>query len=155
MPPPEKNPLHNRGIEMESVEKSVIVNVPVGKVYRQWAQIEDFPKFMPSVRELRRLDENHFHWRVTRGEREYDATFEIVLRIPERRIAWRTSCGAESSGVVSFEPQPGGGTRVTFKMKYAPNAGWDSKESLLRRLTYRLSNFKFLMEQSDKPAAAG
>lgn len=81
---------------MEAVEQSIAVNAPIGKVYEQLARIEDFPKFMPAVREMRRIDENHFHWRVRPGGREYEATFEVVLRIRERHIAWGAISGTES-----------------------------------------------------------
>jgi hypothetical protein len=112
---------------MESVEESIIVRAPIDKVYEQWNRIEDFPKFMPAVREMRRINENNFHWRVKRGEREYEAMFEVVLRIPEHR-------------------ELGNETRVTFKMKYVPNAGWASPATLLARLNLRLKNFKGLIE---------
>lgn len=133
---------------MTSVEESIVVDAPVGKVYQQWTRIEDFPKFMPAVRELRRIDEKHFHWRVERCGHEYEATFEVTLRIPERRIAWRTISGIESSGVVGFSPEPGQKTRVTFKMKYVPGHGWNSPTALLERVRLRLNNFKVLMEDA-------
>ncbi|HWC61269.1 MAG TPA: SRPBCC family protein [Verrucomicrobiae bacterium] len=131
---------------MMSVEEAIIVNAPIEEVYEQWTHIEDFPKFMPAVLEMRRVDETHFHWVVERGGRNYEATFQIVLRIPQRRIAWRTVSGSESSGVVCFDPEVGRKTRVTFKMVYAPDAGWDSPAALLRRLKLRLGKFKALME---------
>ena len=137
---------------MESVEEWIIVDESARKVYEQWLHVEDFPKFMPAVREMRRLDESHFHWRVERGGREYEATFEVMLRIPDRRIAWRTIYGSESSGVVCFDPEIGSKTKVVFKMKYVPGAGWDSPEALRKRLKIRLRKFKDLMES---PPAAG
>jgi uncharacterized membrane protein len=140
---------------MESVEESILVNAPIEEVYRQWAHIEDFPRFMPAVRDMRRIDETHFHWRVERGGREYDSTFEIVLRIPERRIAWRTISGSESSGVVCFAAEMGKKTSVTFKMKYVEGAGWQSPSALKKRLKSRLKNFKVLMENAANRAASG
>jgi uncharacterized membrane protein len=134
---------------MESVEQSIVVDAPIDQVYQQWTCIEDFPKFMPAVREMRRIDEKHFHWRVERGGREYESTFEVVLRIPERRIAWRTTSGSESSGVVCFAAEVGHKTRVTFKMKYVGGAGWDSAAELLERLRSRLNNFKALMDATN------
>lgn len=137
---------------MESVAESIIVNAPIDRVYQQWTRIEDFPKFMPAVRELHRIDETHFHWRVERGGREYESTFQVVLRIPERRIAWRTISGSESSGVVCFAAELGQKTSVTFKMKYVEGAGWQSATALGKRLKSRLRNFKALIEAA--PSAA-
>lgn len=137
---------------MISVEETVVVDAPIDRVYERWTHVEDFPRFMPAVREMRRIDGKRFHWRVERGGREYEATFEIVLRIPQRRIAWRTISGSESSGVVCFGPELGRRTRVSFKMKYAPDAGWDSPAELRERLRTRLSRFKALMEEMPRPA---
>lgn len=138
--------MNNQAVVMRSVEETVVVNAPIGQVYEQWTHIEDFPKFMPAVREMRRIDDARFHWRVERGGREYEATFEVILRIPQRRIAWRTISGSESSGVVCFDPDPEHKTRVTFKMKYTPGAGWDSPSRLQERLGERLKKFKVFME---------
>jgi uncharacterized membrane protein len=139
-------------LDVESVEESIIVDAPIGRVYNQWTHIEDFPRFMPAVREMRRIDETHFHWRVERGDREYESTFEVVLRIPERRIAWRTISGSESSGVVCFAAEFGRKTSVIFKMKYVEGAGWQSSSALKKRLRSRLKNFKALMEGAAHPS---
>ena len=137
---------------MESVEEFIIVDASVERVYRQWTRIEDFPKFMPAVREMRRIDETHFHWRVERGGHEYESTLEVILRIPGRRIAWRTISGAESSGVVCFAAELGQKTTVSFKMKYVEGAGWQSSNALRKRLKSRLQNFKALMEEASAAA---
>ncbi len=75
---------------METVEKSVEVNVPVDTAYNQWTQFEDFPAFMEGIKEVRQLDDTHLHWRaeVAGKEKEWDA--EITEQIPDDRIAWRS-----------------------------------------------------------------
>jgi len=131
---------------MESVEKSIVVNVPSATAYEQWARVEDFPRFLKSVREVRRIDENHFDWRVERSGQEYESVFQIMLRIPDHRIAWRTLSGAESSGVVCSEMECGGKSRVTLKMKYVPDAGWHDPSVLSERLESHLRHFKEFIE---------
>ncbi|HTD88509.1 MAG TPA: SRPBCC family protein, partial [Candidatus Binatia bacterium] len=39
------------------VEKSIEVEAAVNKVYNQWTQFEDFPKFMQGIEEVRQLDD--------------------------------------------------------------------------------------------------
>jgi uncharacterized membrane protein len=134
-----------------SVGASIIVEAPVQRVYEQWTKIEEFPKFMNAVREVRRIEGNRFFWRVERGGREYESILEVVLRIPERRIAWRTVAGAESSGVVGFDPLPDNRTVVSFKMKYSPDAGWSNSAALLARIRKRLENFKVFIESLPEP----
>jgi uncharacterized membrane protein len=132
-----------------SVGATIPVNAPVHRVYEQWTRIEEFPKFMNAVREVRRIEGNRFLWRVERGGREYESTVEVMLRIPERRVAWRTVSGVESSGVVGFDPLPGNKTLVSFKMKYSPNAGWSNSAALLTRVRKRLVNFKQFIESAN------
>jgi uncharacterized membrane protein len=129
-----------------SVGASILVDAPVERVYEQWKRVEEFPKFMNAVREVRRIDGDRFYWRVERGSREYESIQQIVLQIPERRIAWRTISGAESAGVVGFDPLPGRQTLVSFKMKYSPDAGWSNSAALLARVRKRLENFKAFIE---------
>ena len=129
-----------------SVGASILVDAPVHRVYEHWTRVEEFPKFMNAVREVRRTEGSRFYWRVERGGREYESILEIVLQIPERRIAWRTISGAESAGVVGFDPLPGDKTLVSFKMKYTPDAGWSNSAALLNRVRKRLENFKVFIE---------
>jgi uncharacterized membrane protein len=135
-----------------SVGASILVNAPVHRVYEQWTRIEEFPKFMNTVREVRRIEGNRFFWRVERGGHEYESILEVVLKIPERRIAWRTIAGAESSGVVGFDPLPGNKTIVSFKMKYSPDAGWSNSAALLARIRKRLESFKSFIESLPAPS---
>jgi uncharacterized membrane protein len=129
-----------------SVGAAILVHAPMRKVYNQWTRVEEFPKFMNAVREVRRIEGDRFYWRVERAGREYESVLQIVLRIPERRIAWRTISGVESSGVVAFDRVQRDKTLVSFKMKYAPDAGWEDPSELLQRVQLRLENFKALIE---------
>jgi len=133
-------------VQFEFVEASILVEAPVARIYEQWSKVEEFPRFMNAVRELRRVEEDRFYWRVERGGKEYESVLQIILRIPERRIAWRTISGAESSGVVALDPMPGNKTLVSFKMKYAPDAGWDDPSELRQRVVTRLKHFKTYIE---------
>ncbi|EDY20215.1 cyclase/dehydrase [Chthoniobacter flavus Ellin428] len=130
----------------KSVGASIVVSARVEEVYTHWVHVEEFPHFMGAVREIRNMEDNRFYWRVERHGKEYESELQIVLRIPNRRMAWRTISGAESSGVVGFDPLAGDKTRVSFKMKYVPGAGWEDAEELLKRVTARLENFKTYVE---------
>src|SRR4051812_25720894 len=85
--------LHRRRIPMERIEKSVEVHVPVHTAYNQWTQFEEFPRFMPGVKEVKQLDDTHVHWHaeIWGKDKEWDA--EITEQIPDRKIAWRSISG--------------------------------------------------------------
>ena len=103
-----------------TIEESIEVNAPVSTVYNQWTQFEDFPKFMKGVLEVRQLDDTHLHWRaeVAGKEEEWDA--KITEQIPDKRIAWRSTSGAQNAGVVTFHKISDSTTRIMLQMDYAP-----------------------------------
>ena len=134
---------------MESVEKSIVVDAAVESAYQLWTNFENFPKFMKSLHEVRRIDEKRYYFKSEREGREHEIIAEMSLQIPQRRVAWRTISGEESSGVVSFEPDPDGRTKICFKMLYDAHGGWSDPVALSERLQSNLENFKRLMETGE------
>jgi hypothetical protein len=53
---------------------------------------------------------------IINGE-EVMSAVEIIMRVPERRIAWHAISDNFRVGVVVFDPLPGGATRVTVKVR--------------------------------------
>jgi hypothetical protein len=68
------------------------------------------------------LDSNHFVAALGFQRRRYDAMLEIMLPVPERRLAWRTVSNGHApdhlvlAGVVSFESSNDKATCVTLKL---------------------------------------
>ena len=105
---------------MAKIEKSIDINVPVRTAYNQWTQFEDFPRFMEGIKEVRRMDNRHLHWRAEIGGKEKEWDAEISEQAPDRRIAWRSTTGSRNAGQVSFQPIEDSRTRVTLQMDYDP-----------------------------------
>jgi uncharacterized membrane protein len=105
---------------MTTVETSIRVNVPVQTVYDQWTQFEEFPKFMTGVKEVTRLDDTRSHWKaqIVGKAREWDA--EIVERVPEQRIAWKSRRGAINEGVVTFRGLSEARSLILVQLRYMP-----------------------------------
>ena len=131
---------------MESIKRSIEVYAPLDEVYAQWTNVEDFPLFMRSLREVRRVGENRFCWRADRDGVPYESIEEISLMIPNRRIAWRNVSGGENSGVVSFDAPSPGITTVTLELAYVPDSGWHEPEALAARIERILEAFRDLAE---------
>jgi uncharacterized membrane protein len=129
---------------MNAARHFLVVKAPVTRAYEKWARIEDLPKFVTALGEIRRIDDTHFSytWQPDGGERK--GVFHIVLQIPGRRIAWRTLSNGFMSGVVSFEPRSENETEVTLKVRSI----FDSP-SLSRRVEEYLQNFKRLVESQE------
>lgn len=114
------------GPEVIDVQKTIDIAAPVEKVFEFWNNFQNFPKFMANVREVQMKEEGKSHW-VVAGPAgipiEWDA--EITEHVPNKLIAWKTVPGSvvEHAGVVRFDPNPDGTTRVEIKMSYNPPAG--------------------------------
>ena len=133
---------------MESIKRSIEVHAPVEEVYDRWTHVEDFPLFMRSLREVRRIGDCRFYWRAERDGLPYEAVEEISLMIPNHRIAWRNVSGSENSGVVSFDCLAPDLTRVTLDLAYVPDSGWHEPYALAERIERILDAFRDVVEPS-------
>jgi uncharacterized membrane protein len=133
---------------MNAAQQFVVVKAPLDRVYEQWSRIEDLPKFIPPLREVRRIDDTHFSYTWHPNGDERQGVFHIVLQIPGRRIAWRTMSEGFISGVVSFEPQSQKETEVTLKIRSIFDP-----PSLSQRVEEYLRNFKQLVENGETASA--
>jgi len=129
---------------VNAARRSIIVNVPVERAYQQWARIEDLPKFITPMRNVRRIDDTQFSYTWNPDGEERQGTLHIVLQIPCRRIAWRMLSDPLMSGVVSFAPRSRQETEVTLKIRSIFDP-----QTLAVRLEEYLSNFKRLLESED------
>jgi uncharacterized membrane protein len=126
---------------INAAQQSVVVKAPIARVYQQWSRVEELPKFITSLREVRRIDETHFSYVWHPNGEDKNGIFQIVLQIPGRRIAWRTGSNGFMSGVVSFEPRSEQETEVTLRIRSI----FDPL-NLSRRVEEYLGNFKRLVE---------
>jgi uncharacterized membrane protein len=120
------------------VEKSIEVEAPVNKVYNQWTQFEDFPKFMQGIEEVKQLDNKRLHWvaEIAGKRKEWDA--EIFEQVPDQKIAWRSTSGAANAGIVSFQPLASDRTNVTVRMEYEPEGAIENVGAALGAVGTRI-----------------
>jgi len=135
---------------METIEKSIDINVPVRTAYNQWTQFEEFPRFMEGVESVKQLDDVRLRWVANVGgeRKEWDA--RISEQIPDQRIAWRSEGGEYTSGAVSFQPLEPNRTRVTVHLNYEPKGVTEKVGDMLgvvsRRVEGDLERFKDFIE---------
>jgi uncharacterized membrane protein len=131
---------------MNAAQGSILVKAPVTAVYKRWLAFEDYPKFVTAIKRVRKLDANHFVATLAFNGKQYEAMLEIMLRVPERRLAWRTISNGHApdhlaAGVVSFASCPDRTTCVTFKLTSSFGG------AVFRRVDSYLHNFKLLIEK--------
>jgi uncharacterized membrane protein len=136
---------------MEPAERSIVVRAPVAAVYKRWLVFEDYPKFISVIKQVRKLDATHFVASIATGGKQHEAMMEIVLRVPERRLAWRivSNCAAPehlAAGVLSFASFPGRATCITLKL----TSGFGV--AISERVGRYLENFKTMIERERETA---
>ena len=135
----------NRPRAMDAAEGSIVVDAPVADVYERWLAFEDYPKFLTVIKRVRKLDANHFVASLGFNGKQYETTLEMVLRVSQRRLAWRTLADHRApdhfaAGVVSFASLSDRSTYVTLKLTSSFGG------AVSRRVDRYLQNFKRLIE---------
>ena len=132
---------------MDAAEGSIVLKAPVAAVYKHWLAFEDYPKFITAIKRVRKLDANHFVASLGFNGKQYDTTLEVMLRVSERRLAWRTLADHHApdhfaAGVVSFASLSDHSTCVTLKLTSSFGG------AVSNRVDRYLHNFKKLVEAS-------
>jgi uncharacterized membrane protein len=106
--------------DMQTVEETIEVAVPVREAYEQWSQFESLPQFMSGVQSVTRVSDRITHWVTNIGgaEREFDA--ETVEDLQDERIAWRSTDGISHAGAVTFTQLGPRTTRIWVRLEWSP-----------------------------------
>jgi uncharacterized membrane protein len=147
------------------LEKTIVVQRPAADLYRFWRRLENLPRVMRHLKDVRSIDSQHSRW-VAEGalgkDVEWDA--EIINEREDEMLAWRSFPGGdlETAGSVHFRPLDNNqGTEVVVSIKYNPPAGKIGAqlatllgEGLEEKLDEDLATFKQVMETGMAPAPA-
>jgi uncharacterized membrane protein len=135
-----------KGHKVETIERSIEVNVPVRTAYNQWTQFEEFPKFMEGVESVKQLDDTTLRWVANIGGERKEWRARITEQVPDHHIAWRSDGGDFTTGVVSFQALGLEKTRVTVRLNYEPQGMTEKLGDMLgmvsRRVQGDLERFK-------------
>jgi uncharacterized membrane protein len=144
----------------QQITKSILVKGDLKKIYGLWANFENFPRFMKSVKAVSKTGDTTSHW-VVEGPAgmNVDWNAEMTRRDPNKRIAWNSKDKKgmlTTSGQVTFNSLPDKAVEVTVTMQITPPAGkvGEAISALLvnpeRRLVEDLRNFKNYVEQNSR-----
>lgn len=148
------------------IRKSITINQSPDACYRFWRDVENFPRFMQHVDEVRSMDATRSRWTVRAPlGRRVEWTAELVSDVPAQQLGWRTLPGAEidHAGVVRFLPAGDQrGTRVDVDLSYrAPLGKAGSRIAKLfgeepsQQIDDDLRRFKQLIETGEIPTTVG
>lgn len=131
---------------MNAAQGSIVVKAPIPAVYERWLAFEDYPNFITAIKRVRKLNANRFVASLGFNGKEYETTLEMMLRVPERRLAWRTIADSRApdhfaAGVVSFAALSERSTCVTLKLTSSFGG------AVSNRVDKYLRNFKRLIEK--------
>ncbi len=134
------------------------IDMPVGTVYNQWTQFEDFPLFMKHVVDVRQLDDTTTEWKakISGVSRTWKA--EITEQTPDQRVAWTALDGTKHAGVVTFHALSDDATKVVLQLEMDPEgflehvADWGGYVS--DRAKKDLDRFKDFIEARGKSTGA-
>jgi uncharacterized membrane protein len=128
--------------KVHSEIRSIALNAPVTDVYGHSCRFEQLPQFIESLINVQKIDDTHFWLTTSHGSGQRRSMLQIVLRVPERRIAWQASCSEFSQGAILFEPLSRNRTEITLKLRST------IEPAILARATRDyLINFKRFVEQ--------
>jgi uncharacterized membrane protein len=128
--------------KVHSVVRSIALNAPVTDVYGHCCRFEQLSQFIESLINVQKVDDTHFWLTTSNVSGQRRTMLQIVLRVPERRIAWQASCSEFSQGVILFEPLSQNKTEITLKLRST------IEPATLAQATHDyLINFKQFVEQ--------
>ncbi len=102
------------------VEKELVVNAPVDRVFQLWTDFERFPRFMHHVESVTQTGDNTYHWKAKLGGRDVEWDAKVVGMVPNRSVTWRSTSGAENAGAVNLAAQ-GNVTLMQVVIEYEPS----------------------------------
>ena len=93
------------------------------EVYAFWSRLENFPRIMTHIHEVRDLGDRRWRWTAV-GPLGITMSWNAVetARVPGQLLAWRSESRSpvENVGIVRFEPLAEGGTRMDVWLSYNP-----------------------------------
>lgn len=129
-------------IDVNADCQSIVVSASAAEVYRRCLRFEDLPRFITSIKMVERVDETRFSCTSIINGEEVTSVIKIIMRVPDRRIAWQAVSDHFRVGVVFLDPVDDGTTKVTVKVRSIIEP-----VMLTGALRSYLSNFKRFAEE--------
>lgn len=87
------------------------------KVYRRLLRIDELPQFITSIVKIDNITANRFSCTSIINGQKIISEVTIMMRVPDRRIAWQAVSDQFRLGVIFLDPLFGGTTKLTVKIR--------------------------------------
>ncbi|GAB2822773.1 SRPBCC family protein [Streptomyces chlorus] len=141
---------------MSTLEEHIDVGVPIDTVWDSLHRVEDYPRFVEGVREVRTEAGGRARLEVEADGRVRELEAEVSDRRGEGVMEWHTTGAPELVGSVSLKPIDENHTRVQARLEYDPGAirealggpkGFAQVNAIERLVRSDLEHFKECVEQ--------
>jgi uncharacterized membrane protein len=136
-------------IDVNADCQSIVVNASAAEVYRRCLRFEDLPRFVTSIRTVERIDETRLSCTSIINSEKVTSEIRIIMRVPDRRIAWQAVSDHFRVGVVFLDTLDDGTTKVTVKVRSIIEP-----VQLSEALRNYLRNFKVYIENDTEGKSA-
>lgn len=100
------------------IEESLQIGRPVDEVFAAWSNFANLPNISPMIRNVQTFN-GRSHWTVSLYGKQLEWDAELVQKIPNQSLGWKSVHGPKHSGRINFSPL-GNDTLVHVIMNYAP-----------------------------------
>ncbi len=144
---------------MSMVQQAVEIGAPLHSVYEQLATLENYPRFMTGVREVRPIGADQTHWVMDVDGRRQEFDARITECTLDERVSWRATEGPMLAETITLRPVGETRTQIVAQLEadvalLLPNDRRGS-ETLSNRLRADLTAFKGLMETGKLGSGSG
>lgn len=100
---------------------SVEIDAAPSAVYECWSRFDQAPRISPAILRAQQVGPRHLLFEALDGVgRRRLWEVEIVERVPDHRLAWRSQ-SENVAGCVELSPLPGVRTRLELTVQYRPS----------------------------------
>jgi uncharacterized membrane protein len=140
------------------INERIDVAAPRRTAYNQWTQFEELPSIVKGAVAVDQQEDDTTQWTAKIGPSRRRWTAEIDEQIPDERIVWHSTEGAEHRGAITFHRLDASLTRVQVEMEYFPHGFVEKLGNLFlvarRRVRKDLRLFKHYLELAGEETGA-
>jgi len=141
---------------MSTLEEQIDISVPTQVAWDRLHRVEEYPRFVEGVQQVRAEREGRALFGVEAGGRAQEFDAEITDSDRGKVMEWRTTNGPRLAGTFSVLPVDAEHSRIQVRLEYDPGTvtetfggprGFAQATAIERLVRQDLEQFKYLLER--------